>query len=95
MRALIDHHDCAFYCYRAIEAVSKSFAASVGGSGWQEMHVALGTNKEEINSKVKIYADPVRHGNWVEAKGLNNQERFELLDCTQRLLLAFLKYGRS
>lgn len=93
MRALVDQHDCAFYCYRAIEAVTKSFAASSGGAGWQEMHASLGTSKEEITQKIKVYADPVRHGNWVEAKGLNNQNRLEMLDCTHRLLLAFLKHG--
>lgn len=93
MRALADQHDCAFYCYRAIEAVSQSFATTTEGSGWLAMHEALGTSKDEITEKVKNYADPVRHGNWVEAQGLNNQKRYEMLDCTHRLLVAFLDHG--
>lgn len=90
MRALVDQHDCAFYCYRAIEAVSQSFIADSSKEGWRNMHLALGTNKDEIIRKVKVYADPVRHGNWVSAKGLNNQLRLEMLDCTHRVLLLFL-----
>ena|SRR5690554_4652476 len=93
MRAITDQHDCAFYCFRTLEAISKSFSSKPGVNGWDEMHSALGSCKDDIISKIKNYADPVRHGNWVEAPDLNNAQRKDMLGYTQSILMAFLKYG--
>lgn len=93
MRAITDQHDCAFYCFRTIEAISKSFSSKQGVNGWDEMHSALGTCKEDIILKIKNYADPVRHGNWLEAPGLNNAQRKDMLGYTQSILMKFLKHS--
>jgi hypothetical protein len=63
LRALTDPIDCPTYCYRAIEAVERAFAHGSGlGNGWAPLHAALGTDKNTIESVVKDFADPVRHG---------------------------------
>lgn len=90
MRAITDQMDCGFYCYRAIESVSKHFACEKK-EGWVEMNKALGTTKEDITAKVKVFADPVRHGNWAEAKPLSTNQRREILEYTKDVLLIFRK----
>lgn len=62
MTAIKETLDCAFFCYRAIEAIEASFAGGTGGNGWGAMHAALGTTRERIQSVVQDFADPVRQG---------------------------------
>ena len=82
--------DCATYCYRAIESIKSSYELSSKGKGWNEMHLELGTNRDEIIDTIKNYADPVRHGNWVQAKPTDNVIRWKMLSLTKRVLLGYL-----
>lgn len=86
MQALTDAHDCAFYCYRAIEAIQNSFAAPPGSNGWDRMHAALGTTRGQIDDIVKVYADPNRHGNWAESKPTTGAERARMLTLLRDIL---------
>eukprot|EP01093_Parvamoeba_rugata_P005000 TRINITY_DN1706_c0_g5_i2.p1 TRINITY_DN1706_c0_g5~~TRINITY_DN1706_c0_g5_i2.p1 ORF type:complete len:209 (+),score=12.92 TRINITY_DN1706_c0_g5_i2:104-730(+) len=89
VRAISDVSDCAFYCYRVLEAISKHYS-DVTGRGWDAMHKELGTSKEQISSTVKKFADPIRHGSWLEVPQINNEERREILSFTNEVLLKFL-----
>jgi hypothetical protein len=40
--------DCATYCYRAIEGIKSAFVSKTENDGWDDMHVALGTNRSDI-----------------------------------------------
>jgi hypothetical protein len=96
VRAINDQTDCATYCYRAIEAIQSSFAfQEKKKDGWSAMHLALGTSREKIERTVKIYADPVRHGNWIEAKSIDGTTRTEMLLSTKEILSNYLAHKRN
>lgn len=57
------------------------------------MHTALGTDRATIASTIKDYADPIRHGNWVNAKPTNGQERWKMLQLTRETLVKYLDFS--
>ena len=93
LRAIRDVNDCATYCYRAIEGIKSSFVFKSGVDRWDEMHAALGTDRECITATVKEYADAVRHGNWVRAKPTTGFERWKMLSLTREILTKYLDYA--
>ena len=94
LRAIVDVTDCAAYCYRAIESIRSSFGPETKDGGWQAMHETLGTNKEMIDCTVKDYADPIRHGNWTNAKVTTLQIRWDMLSLTRKILSSYLDSKR-
>jgi hypothetical protein len=94
LRAITATTDCAFYCYRAIEAIKSAFEAKIGGEGWQAMHTTLGTSGDAITSVVKTFADPVRHGNWLDAKPTDSKTRWEMLKLTRDVLTKYIDHSR-
>ena len=94
-RAILDEIDCAYYCYRAIESIKTSFETENTLDGWEVMHQKLGTSAEEIITKIKHYADPTRHGNWVKVRDTNVEIRWDILAYTKELLHKYLVYYES
>ena len=92
LRAMTDAKDCAFYCYRAIEAVKSAFEFKTRNDGWNSMHSALGTNKATIENTVKDYADPLRHGNWAKGKLTTTSERWDMLCLTRDILVQYMDH---
>ncbi|MGY4828187.1 hypothetical protein ACVNIS_06395 [Sphaerotilaceae bacterium SBD11-9] len=92
LRAITDTTDCATYCYRAIESIKSAFVFKTGKDNWQAMHAALGTDRDTIDSSVKRYADPVRHGNWVNAAPTDGPARWRMLQLTREVLSKYLDY---
>jgi hypothetical protein len=90
LAAINDKRDCATYCYRAIESLKSSFVRSSGRDGWDGMHSALGTDRDSITMRVKQYADPVRHGNWVNEKSTDEFIRWKMLALTRDILSRYL-----
>ncbi len=86
-RALQEGTDCAFYCYRAIETIKNSF-----GGKWDDMHSTLQTERQDIDEKVKLYADPIRHGNCSEMQVMNKYHRWEALKTTRDVLVKYLDH---
>lgn len=95
LRAITDIKDCATYCYRAIESIKSAFAFKTGIDSWDEMHSVLGTDRQSITSVVKDYADPVRHGNWIEARPTDKLIRFQMLELTRDILTKYLNYEQQ
>jgi hypothetical protein len=93
LRAITVVADCAAYCYRAIEGIKSAFVFKTGIDSWDDMHTALGTDRTAITSIVKDYADPIRHGNWVNAKPTNKYERWKMLVLTREILAKYLDYA--
>ena len=93
LRAITVVADCATYCYRALEGIKSAFVFKTGIDRWDEMHAALGTDRMTITSIIKDYADPVRHGNWVNAKPTNRHERWKMLLLTRDILVKYLDYA--
>lgn len=92
LRAIIDVGDCPTYCYRAIESIKSAFVFKTGRDSWEDLHAALKTDRATITSLVKNYADPVRHGNWIEAKPTNSTERWNMLQLTRDILTKYLEH---
>jgi len=88
LRAIKDPFDCATYCYRAVESIKSTFEG-----GWPEMHSALDTSKDRIQTTIKNFADPVRHGNWAKAPELNSANRLAMLMLTREILVKFMDYA--
>lgn len=92
LRAIADPTDCATYCFRAIEGLKSAFVSRTGKDRWDEMHVALGTDRETIDSTIKNFADPVRHGNWINAKSTDGETRWKMLLLTRDILRKYLDH---
>ena len=93
LRAITVVGDCATYCYRAIEGIKSAFVFKTGLDRWDDMHTALGTDRDAITTTIKDYADPVRHGNWVNASPTNQYERWRMLLLTRDVLIKYLNYA--
>jgi hypothetical protein len=92
LQAINDVTDCATYCYRAIEGVKAAFVLKSGVDRWDEMHNALGTDRAMITSTIKEYADPVRHGNWMNARPTDKFVRWRMLALTRDILVKYLNH---
>jgi len=92
MSAIEDGSNCAFYCYRAIEAIKQTFAGKSDKQKWQGMHESLGTCREYITKNIKQHADIERHGNWMDQTDLSLNNLTEMQKVTQDILLAYLSY---
>jgi hypothetical protein len=93
LRGITEVTDCATYCYRAIEGIKSAFVSKTGIDRWDDMHSTLGTNRTAITNTVKLYADAVRHGNWVSAKPTNKVERWNMLSLTRDILAKYMDYA--
>jgi hypothetical protein len=90
LRAITDTADCATYCYRAIESIKSSFVLKTGVDRWDDMHAALGSDRGSVTRAIKDYADPIRHGNWVDAKPTDSVIRWRMLQLTRDILVKYL-----
>ncbi len=95
MHALTETVDCAFYCYRAIEAIKSSFDPKQGGKSWSKMHLVLGTSEDEIRRIVQDFAAPVRHGNWSGTHTTTSAQRYAMLKLTRDILAKFVTYQQN
>lgn len=77
-------------CFRAVEAVKSAVEFRTGFEGWGPMHKLLGTSRADIDLKIKSFADPVRHGNWIAMKPTTAAIRNEMLLLTRAVLLGYL-----
>jgi hypothetical protein len=89
--AFRDSLACAAYCYRAIEAIKSAFGPGEDSQLWPKMHDALGTKRQDIDSAVKAFADPIRHGNWSGLQPTNSAQRAEMLRVTRDVLASYLR----
>jgi len=94
LRAITDAQDCATYCYRAIESLKTSLASAAGDRSWSHMHSALGTDEDTITKLVKDFADPIRHGNWTNARASSVEDRWQMLKLTRDILFRYLERHR-
>ncbi|MEN9659186.1 MAG: hypothetical protein RL571_2651 [Pseudomonadota bacterium] len=92
LRGINDITDCATYCYRAIESIKAAFVSKTDNARWDEMHAALGTDRVTIDARIKTFADPVRHGNWVNAPSTDGETRWQMLLLTRDILLRYLDH---
>lgn len=95
LRAIASTTDCATYCYRAIEGIKSAFVFETGQDRWDDMHAALGTDKVRIVNLVKVFADPIRHGNWISSKPTDKVQRWKMLCLTRDILSGYLDYRGS
>ena len=91
-RALGDELGCAAYCYRAIEAVKSGFGPGEDAQLWALMHRSLGTTRGQVETAVKAFADPVRHGDWVRLPPTDSAQRAEMLRVTRDVLEKYLRF---
>jgi len=90
-KAIMNPIETGFHCFRAIEAIKCAFDPK----DWNKMHAALGTTRAQIDSIVKVNADPIRHGNWSEIPITTKAERDGALLLTRDILYKHLKYRQS
>jgi hypothetical protein len=90
--AISEPMDCAVNCFRAIEAIKGAFGPGSDSQCWTRMHAELGTTRETIDSKIKVFSDPVRHGNWAEYPATTGLNRLEMLMITRNILVRYLQY---
>lgn len=92
LQSMTDASDCAMYCYRAVESIKSSFVLASGHDRWDEIHAALGTDRQTLTEVIKQYADPVRHGNWVNAKPTDRFSRYKMMALTRDVLKRYVDH---
>ncbi len=92
LQATTDVTDCATYCYRAVESIKSAFVFESGVDRWDEMHRTLGTDRENITKTIKDFADPIRHGDWINEKYTDKFIRWRMLLLTRDILMKYLDY---
>ena len=95
LRAITYHNDRPSYCYRAIEAIKSAIEFETGNTGWDAMHSALETDRNSILDTVKQYADPIRHGDWIQARGSTDKQKWDMLLLTRNILVKYMDYAES
>lgn len=89
--ALRDSFVCASLCFRAIEAVKSAFGPGSDADQWARMHAALGTSRVAIDTAVKAFADPVRHGDWANFPVTTTLQRVAMLKVTRDVLERYVR----
>lgn len=92
-RALLNHRDSGFYCYRAIESMRQFFldgddAGSATSASWKNFREVLQLKESDI-MRVKQAADPRRHGG---THTLTEEEAFFAVAYSRRVFLRFIEY---
>ena len=85
--------DSPFYCYRAIECLTHHFlnnGASNKNEAWQQFRDQLTISKEKI-MYIKGAADPIRHGNPLEAQ---TADRREVMTSTWGIIMSFIEFAK-
>jgi hypothetical protein len=95
--ALSNQVECGFLCYRAIETIKNRILLDFpeikkDNAQWSKMHEVLKTNGEEIKRIVKVFADPVRHGNYYSLKPIGYQDRLNIHYLTRGIIYKYKKY---
>lgn len=90
--ALRDSVRCASLCFRSIEAVKSSFGLGTDANQWTRMHAVLGTTRAAIDTEVKAFADPIRHGDWTNLPVTNAQQRLAMLKVTRDVLERYARF---
>ena len=90
--AMKNADDTGFYCYRALESLRHHCAAAhdLSNQGkavqWDKFRQLANTDRDTID-KIKVAADPTRHGEFV---GITSEGRIELLTATWNIVDSYL-----
>ncbi|HHW43813.1 MAG TPA: hypothetical protein GXX25_08400 [Desulfotomaculum sp.] len=86
--------DTGFFCYRAIESLKNCYAkrsglkpddAQADAQAWELFRNKYSVPKQEILG-IKTFADPVRHGNYPQAKPLTDKDRADVFKKTWEII---------
>lgn len=91
--------DTAFFCYRAVESLKNAFLVKYQASGdentkWELFRTQYQIERDDIMS-IKAFADPVRHGNYVDAKPMSDPERADFFRKTWGIVNKFVRAERQ
>jgi len=92
-RALLNHRDSGFYCYRAIESMRQVFldgddTGSAKRDSWKTMREVLQLEEADL-MRVKQAGDTRRHGG---TDRLTEEEAFFAVGYSRRVFLRFVEY---
>jgi hypothetical protein len=86
--------DTGFFCYRAIESLKNCCATRNGVSpdkddAWELFRNIYSIPKQHIMD-IKTFADPVRHGNYMQAKPMADKDRADVFKSTWEIINKFI-----
>jgi hypothetical protein len=86
--------DTGFFCYRAIESLKNCCAVRNGTSAekddaWELFRKTYSITKQQIMD-IKAFADPVRHGNYVQAKPMSDKDRAGIFNSAWEIINKFI-----
>lgn len=85
--------DTGFFCYRAIESLKNCCVARDRVTGedaaWELFRNSLSISKQEI-MEIKSFADPVRHGNYLQAKPMTDTDRADVFTKTWDIINKYI-----
>lgn len=91
--AIKSPRDTGLFCYRAIESLKNCCAnrnaRSQGKDAWELFRITYNISKQSIVD-VKAFADPIRHGNYVEARAISDQDRVNIFRTTWEIINKFI-----
>lgn len=92
--AIKSPNDTGFFCYRAIESLknccaTRCLALSDKDDAWELFRRTYSIQKQQIMD-IKAFADPVRHGNYMEAKPMSDKDRADIFKNTWEIINKFI-----
>jgi hypothetical protein len=86
--------DTGLFCYRAIESLKNCCATRNGLSpdkddAWELFRSTYSIPKQQIMD-IKTFADPVRHGNYMQAKPMSDKDRADVFKDTWGIINRFI-----
>lgn len=97
--AIKSPRDTGFFCYRAIESLKNCCAArnnlaSDKDQAWELFRTTYQVEKDEIMF-IKMFANHVRHGNYMMAKPLSDAERAKIFEKAWNIINKYILKERT
>jgi hypothetical protein len=92
--AIKSPRDTGFFCYRAIESLKNCCATRNGvppdkDDAWELFRNSCSVLKQQIMN-IKAFADPVRHGNYLQARPMTDKDRADVLKGTWEIINKYI-----
>jgi len=87
--------DTGFFCYRGIESLRQFFihqeVAKDDKTSWEMLRTELNVDRSDLD-EIKVFADPLRHGDFV---AISDAERAKVFRLTWSIVNKFVKYANA
>lgn len=93
--AIKSPQDTGFFCYRAVESLMRGSATRQrpvpqDSAAWSSFRSIYHIDRKDIDD-IKQFADPVRHGNYLQSQPMTDQDRAGMLKKAWKIVNQYLR----